>query len=119
MEASIRLLEEILPNYGFNQENIELTKKIIKNSFTGIQETMSDNILHDARYDYLGRVDYIKLTDRLLRERTEYGKHTDLKTWIEIQKKQLTDCDFITGTAKLFRSVSVEDQIALLQLPAD
>ena len=115
MEASLRLVEEILPRYGFNQENIESTKKIIKNSFIGHQESLSDNILHDARYDYLGRVDYLRLTDKLLRERTEYGKHSDNKTWIEIQQKQLSDHEFITNTARLLRSVPVVDQIEVLK----
>ena len=112
MEASLRLVEEILPKYGFNQENVELTKKIIKNSFNDIQESLSDNILHDARYDYLGRVDYLKLTDKLFRERAEYGKHSDNKTWIEDQRKLLLDHKFITVTARLLRSVQAEDQIA-------
>jgi adenylate cyclase len=111
MEASIRLVEEILPENGFNQENIELTKKIIKNSFTDQQESLSDNILHDARYDYLGRVDYLKLTEKLLRERTEYGKHTDRAEWIKIQKRLLIEHDFVTNTARLLRSVKIEEQI--------
>jgi adenylate cyclase len=115
MEASLRLVEEILPKYGFDQENIESTKKLIRNSFIGHQESLSDNILHDAKYDYLGRVDYMKLTDKLLRERTEYGKHTDKNTWIDIQKKQLSEHEFITNTAKLLRSVPVNDQIVILQ----
>jgi adenylate cyclase len=119
MEASARLVEEILPRYGFGQENIESTKKIIKNSFNDCQESLSDKILHDARYDYMGRIDYIKLTEKLLRERNEYGKHTDNKTWIEIQEKQLTHHEFLTNSAKLFRSVRVEDQIARLQQPAE
>ena len=115
MEASLRLVEEILPKYGFDQVNVDSTKNIIRNSFNDHQESLSDNILHDARYDYLGRVDYIKLTDKLLRERTEYGKLTDNRTWNEIQMKQLSDQEFITNTAKLFRSVSIEDQIARLK----
>ena len=115
MEASLRLVEEILPKYGFLEENIDDTKKIIKNSFSDIQESLSDNILHDARYDYLGRVDYKKLTGKLLRERTEYGKHSDKKTWIEMQKQQLIKHEFITATARLLRSVPKEDQIAGLQ----
>ena len=119
MEASARLVEEILPRYGFGQENIDSVKKIIKNSFIDCQESLSDKILHDARYDYMGRIDYIKLTEKLLRERTEYGKHTDNKTWIEIQVKQLTHHEFLTNTAKLFRSVRVEDQIARLQQPPE
>jgi class 3 adenylate cyclase len=116
MEASLRLVEEILPGYGFSQENVESTKKIIQNSFADHQESLADNILHDAIYDYLGRVDYMKLTDRLLRERTEYGKHSDNKTWIEVQSKQLSDHEFLTKTARMLRSVPVEEQIAGLQV---
>jgi len=115
MEASLRLVEEILPGYGFNQENVDSTKKIIRNCFTGNQESLTDNILHDARYDYLGRVDYMKLTEKLLRERTEYGKHPDNKTWIEFQQKQLSDHQFLTNTAQILRSVPLKDQIAGLQ----
>ena len=114
MEASQRLVEEILPGFDFNQENVESTKRIIRNCFAEHQESLADNILHDARYDYMGRVDYIKLTDKLLRERTEYGKHTDIETWIGFQKKQLSDHQFITNTARLLRSVPLEDQISEL-----
>ena len=116
MEASSRLVEEILPRYGFDQENVESTKRIIKNSFRDHPESVSDNILHDARFDYLGRVDYMKLTDRLLRELSEYGKHVDNKNWVEVQKKHLYDHEFKTKTARLLRSVHVEDQIAGLQV---
>jgi adenylate cyclase len=119
MEASMRLVEEILPGYGFSQSNVELTKWAIKNSYTDNQESLADNIMHDAKYDYLGRVDYMKLTDRLLRERTEYGKHPDNKTWIEFQKKLLTDHQFVTTTAKLLRNVPVEEQIAVLQVNSE
>jgi adenylate cyclase len=119
MEAALRLVDEMLPRYGFEPENVETTKKIIRNSFNENQESLEDKILHDAKYDYLGRIDYIKLTDKLLRERTEYGKHTDNKSWIEIQVKLLTDHDFITEAARLFRSVKVEDQIARLQEPSE
>lgn len=115
MEASIRLVEEIIPRYGFNHENVELTCRIIRNSYTYHPDTLSDKILHDAKYDYLGRVDYLKLTEKLLRERKEYGKHSDNKSWLEIQKKLLTDHEFFTDTARLLRGVSVEEQIARLQ----
>ena len=89
---------------------------IIRNSFSDQQGSLSDNILHDARFDYLGRVDYLKLTEKLLRERTEYGKHPDSKVWIESQQKQLSEHQFITRSARILRSVTVEEQIAGLQL---
>jgi class 3 adenylate cyclase len=115
MEASLRLVEEILPRYGFNQENVMLTCKIIRNSFSNHQHSLPDRILHDARYDYLGRVDYLKLTEKLLMERIANGKHSDTKSWIETQKKLLSDHEFLTNTAKLLRDVSLEEQIAALQ----
>lgn len=116
MEASLRLVEEIIPRYGFDNENIKVTCRIIKNSYNDYQETLSDRILHDAKYDYLGRVDYLKLTDKLLREQKEYGKHSDNKSWIEVQKKLLSDHEFLTDTARYLRSVSVEEQITGLQV---
>jgi class 3 adenylate cyclase len=116
MEASLRMVEEILPGYGFSRENVELANKIIRNSFSDHQESLSDYILHDARYDYLGRVDYIKLTEKLLRERTEFGKHSDRETWIDSLIKQQNDHQFITKTARLLRNVTAEDQIAGLQV---
>jgi class 3 adenylate cyclase len=111
MEASLRLVEEILPVYNFNQDNVDSTKNLIRNSFNDHWESPADNILNDARYDYLGRVDYMKLT-----ERTEYGKHTDNKSWIESQRKQISDHQFITPTARLLRSVSEDDQIEGLHM---
>ena len=111
MEASLRLVEEILPVYGFSQENVEITKLMIRNSFLNYQESLADKILHDARYDYLGRLDYMKLTDKLLRERAEYGKISNSKSWLEYRKKQLTEHDFTTSTARLLRSVPLDEQI--------
>jgi adenylate cyclase len=112
MEASLRLVEEKLPGFGFARENIENTSKIISHSFLDHRDSLQDYILHDARYDYLGRVDYMKLTDKLLRERTEYGKHPDMKTWTESLVKQMVDHEFITKTARLLRNVQSADQIA-------
>jgi len=115
VEASFSTAEEILPRYGFDEGSINNVKRMIQNSFSDKQESVADNILHDARYDYLGRVDYIKLTDKLLREESEYGKSHSGKEWVDIQKKLLKDHEFITDTGKLLRSMQVEDQIAALQ----
>ena len=106
MEESIRLMDEVLPKYGFTKENRDIVNRLIKNSFTNNPETTSDQILNDARYDYLGRVDYIKHTDKLLKELAAYGKHHDRKKWIEIQKKHLLDHKFLTNTARLLQERS-------------
>ena len=115
VEASCRLVDEILPNYGFTTVDTEEIKKLITNSYSGILESLSDRILFDARYDYTGRVDYIKLTDKLIRELAEYGKLTDRSQWIEGQVKFLEEHEFSTETAKLLRSVPVEQQVKELR----
>jgi adenylate cyclase len=115
MEGACQLVEEILPKFGFSKRNIYATKSIIVNSFNQKQESITDNILHDARYDYLGRIDFIKLTEKLLKEETEYGLARDSKAWLQKQKKLLSEHEFITSTAKLLRGVSVEDQVATLE----
>ena len=114
LESCFSSAEEILPRYGFDQGITDEVKKLIQNSFRNKQESVKDNILHDARYDYLGRVDYIRLTDKLLREESEYGMSHTRKEWIDIQRKLLLDHEFITSTGRLLRSIQVEDQISAL-----
>jgi class 3 adenylate cyclase len=115
METSLMVVEEILPKYGFDQETVDEVRTIIKNSYSDKQKSVSDNILHDAKYDYLGRVDFINLTEKHLREETEYGISHSREEWIELQRKVLIDHEFLTNTGKLLRSVPVEDQIAALR----
>ncbi len=115
-EASLLHVEKILPAYGFDQPAIEAVKERIVNSHNDLQNTLTDKILHDARYDYLGRVDFLKLTEKLFRERSEYGRSVSKKTWIMMQRDLLLGHEFLTGTARLLRSVSAAEQIAGLEL---
>jgi hypothetical protein len=113
IKGALKLRVEILPKFGFGQFNIESVTKIIKNSLADIQESLSDNILHDAIYYYLGCEDYPVLVKKLLRERKEYGKYPD-SDWIEIQKKFLSDHEFRTTTGRFLRRVSVKEQLDAL-----
>jgi class 3 adenylate cyclase len=113
-EASCKLMGEMLPRYGFDECYIISARDLINNSFNGKHESETDKILHDARYDYLGRVDYIKLSVKLFKERNEHGISVGPEEWPDIQKKLLTDHDFLTNTGKLLRSVPIADQIAKL-----
>ena len=113
-EGSRKLMDEMLPRFGFDESYIASARLLVTNSFNEKYESDTDRILHDARYDYLGRVDYIKLSDRLLKERNEHGISTGTGTWKVIQESLLNDHDFLTGTGKILRSVPLEDQIAKL-----
>jgi adenylate cyclase len=114
MDESLTTVEETMPKYGFDQSEIDDVEKLIRNSFNDKQESENDKILHDSVYDYLGRVDFIKLSDKLLREESENGLPHGKKEWTEIQRKLLLDHEFKTDTGKLLRSVPVEDQVSAL-----
>ncbi|HBE43133.1 MAG TPA: guanylate cyclase [Bacteroidales bacterium] len=115
IESSLMVVEEFLPKYGFTRSDIEEIKKLIRNSRDNVQNTLTDMILHDARYDYLGRVDYIKLTDKLLKEKAEYGKTHTREEWLAMQEKLLAEHEFITESAKMLRPISSGDQSAALR----
>jgi len=115
MDASCSLAESTLPKLGFDQNNITEVKRLIRNSFNNKIEKEADKILHDARYNYLGRVDYIYLSDRLSREEAENGKSRSREEWIEIQADMLRKHNFITNSATMMRSVSIEEQLAALR----
>jgi adenylate cyclase len=112
LNASCENAAEMLPKYGFKENDIEETKRLITSSFTGVPASLSEMILHDSLYDYLGRVDYLKQTERLLKEKMAYGKVTDSLKWINGQKDFLISNDFYTNSAKVLRSVTNEEQIA-------
>ena len=115
VDGAFNLMGDILPRFGFEESYVIAARRILTNSFDEKYESEVDKILHDAKYDYLGRVDYIKLTDRLLKERNEHGIITGDDNWLEVQEKLLLNHEFLTGTGKLLRSVTVEEQIAALQ----
>ena len=115
MEGSCQIVEEVLPKFGFTKKNVETTKMIISNFFDQKRESTSDNILYDASYDYFGRVDFIRLIEKLLKEETEYGKVRDSKEWLHNQMQILSEHEFISSAAKLLKSISIEDQVAALE----
>lgn len=115
LDEAVNLMSSILSGNGFSQEEIQNAGNLIRNSFENRILSLSDRILHDARYDYLGRVDYPRLAEKLQREMTEYGKHPEGKGWMQQQKKLLKEHDFLTETARLLRSVQIEEQLSSLE----
>jgi len=115
-EASLLFMEKILPSRGFDEPTILRVRTMINNSWFDLQNTLADKILHDARYEYLGRVDYLQLTGKLFRERAEHGKVLDEKAWKMMQKDFLLEHEFLTNSARLMRGVSAREQIAGLGL---
>jgi adenylate cyclase len=114
-EGACQAAEEVLSKFAFTRKNIENIKQIITNHFAWKIESISDKILSDSSNDYLGRVDYVKLLEKLFKEETEYGHVQNPSAWIEARKKELSEHQFFTPSALLLRNVSPEEQLKNLE----
>ncbi len=113
--ASCMLVSELLPRFGFSDRYIMAATALITESYSDVHESDAARILHDARYDYLGRVDFLTLTRREFRERNENGHSIDWEAWKEDQKQLLLKHGFLTGSARIMRSISAGEQISQLE----
>ncbi len=101
-----RLAEEILPNYGYSKEHIDIIKQLIY--VTAIPHKPNNHleeIICDADLDYLGREDFHEIADKLRVELREYGKITSDRKWDEIQVAFLTNHKYFTETAIKTRNI--------------
>ncbi|MBI3136731.1 MAG: hypothetical protein HYZ14_18805 [Bacteroidetes bacterium] len=99
-EIGMRLAREILPKYGYTQEQIDVIDGLIK--ATEIPQTPNTHlqqIMCDADLDYLGRDDFHDIANLLRRELREHGKLNSDRMWDEIQVKFLTAHTYFTKSA--------------------
>ncbi len=95
-----RMAAEILPKYGYTEENIDRIKELIYVTEIPHQpKNKLEEIICDADLDYLGREDFHEIADRLRMELREHGKINSDRLWDEIQVKFLTQHKYFTKTA--------------------
>ncbi len=95
-----RLAEEILPNYGYSKEHIEIIKELIYvTTIPHKPKNHLEEIICDADLDYLGREDFHEIADKLRVELRENGKINSDRKWDEIQVSFLTNHRYFTQTA--------------------
>lgn len=115
LNISKKRADEILSYYGFDSETLASVKKLMDNAFSNIQTSQEGMVLHDAVYDFTGRVDFISRIDRLYREEMAYGKVEDKERWLRQMEVRLKETDFLTESARKLRSVTAASQMELLR----
>ena len=99
-EVGMRLAREILPKYGYTQEQIDVIDGLIKaTEIPQSPQTHLQQIMCDADLDYLGRDDFHDIASLLRRELREHGKLNSDKLWDEIQIKFLAQHTYFTKSA--------------------
>jgi len=103
-DISVLIAKEILPNYGYNEIDIEIIYGMIMS--TKIPQTPLthlDQILSDADLDYMGRDDFFMNAMKLKHEWMDNGIITSLREWYIIQKDFLQKHNYFTVAAKKLR----------------
>lgn len=99
-----RMAEEILPLYGYTEDQVEEVKKLIYATIIPHNPNSKlEEIICDADLDYLGRDDFHQIADTLRRELRDHGKINSDRLWDEIQVKFLTQHKYFTKSAKKLR----------------
>jgi hypothetical protein len=88
---------------------------LMDSAFLPEQTTAAGKVLHDAVFDFTGRVDFISVVDRLFREEMAYGKVDDPKIWFKNLAKMVEENQFLTETAKKLQSVPGNEQLSALE----
>jgi len=111
-ERSCKIAEGILPDFGYDDDQIETIKGIIMATKLPPQpKTLLQEIIADADLDYLGRRDMVPVSDTLYQELKVQGLIGSFNDWNKLQVKFLSVHNFFTETARNMRAVNKEKQI--------
>lgn len=96
----VRMAQQILPKYGYEQQHIEVIKNLIHaTTVPHDPKNHLEQIICDADLDYLGRDDFWEISDKLKKELIEHGKIQGDKQWDELQVKFFNLHKYFTKSA--------------------
>lgn len=103
-EVAVKLVELVLPKFGYNEQQIETIGEIILTTrIKSRPQTLLERVMSDADYDYLGRGDVEKIATTLHKELYEQDfKFTD-EEWNLIQIKFLEKHFYYTASSIAMR----------------
>ena len=106
------LAREMLPSYGYTITQIEKICGIIMSTrLPPRPSSLLEQIICDSDLDYLGRSDFIPVSNTLFEELKAQGKITDINDWNKIQVKFISGHQYFTATARRLREVNKKLQI--------
>jgi len=110
------LAREMLPAFGYTDEQIERICTIIMSTMLPPQPTnLLEEIICDSDLDYLGRSDFIPVSNTLFEELKAQNKITKLNDWNKLQVKFISGHQYFTATARRLREVNKQLQIERIQ----
>lgn len=106
------LVKEMLPAYGYSEEQLEKICRIIMSTKLPPKPgDLLEQIICDSDLDYLGRSDFIPVSNTLYEELKAQDKITNLNEWNKMQVKFISGHQYFTATARQLREVNKKLQI--------
>lgn len=106
------LAKEFLPQFSYSDEQIErICELIMATKLPPNPQNTLESIICDSDLDYLGRSDFIPVSNTLFKELKEQNKIGSLNDWNKIQVMFLSKHQFFTKTGKNLREVNKQMQI--------
>jgi len=106
------LAREILPHYGYTPDMIDKICDIIMATKLPPQpKNLLEEIICDSDLDYLGRSDFIPVSNTLYKELKEQDKIGSMNDWNKLQVKFISGHQYFTKTARNLREVNKQKQI--------
>jgi class 3 adenylate cyclase len=107
-----QLAKEYLPEFQYNQKQIDqICDLIMATQIPPEPQNRLEKIMCDADLDYLGRSDFIPVSNTLYEELKKQNKINDLNEWNKMQLKFISHHQYFTQTALNLREVNKQKQI--------
>ena len=112
-DRSVDFAREILPKYNYLPKEIEEICRIIMATKQPPKPSdLLECIICDADLDYLGRADFVPISNTLFAELTENNKFVmTINDWNKMQLKFISSHQYFTKTGLRLREVNKQEQI--------
>lgn len=111
-ELGCELARQYLPGYNFSDEQIDrVCELIMATQMPPRPRNLLEKIMCDSDLDYLGRSDFIPVSNTLYKELREQEKIGTLNDWNKLQIKFISGHQYFTETARNLREVNKQKQI--------
>lgn len=111
-ERGAEMARKMLPDFHYTQDEIDrICELIMVTKLPPEPQNKLEKIMCDADLDYLGRSDFIPVSNTLYKELKAQDKIGDIDSWNKLQVKFISSHQYFTETANNLREVNKQKQI--------
>ncbi len=111
-DRGCEIAREFLPKYSYNTVQIDrICEIIMATKLPPKPKNLLEEIICDSDLDYLGRIDFIPVSNTLYQELSDRNMIGTLNEWNKLQVKFISNHNYFTNTARTLREVNKQKQI--------